>query len=124
MHPKLRGDYGEKLAAAFLKNKKYKILARNFRMRGGELDIVALSPVGILVFTEVKVRTSYSFGHGDESIGRMKIHRMQRAIERYLCIRPNKEISRDPDYRIDVIEINMCDKNIPAKINHLEDIEI
>lgn len=129
MHPKLCGDFGEKLAVAFLKNKDYEIIERNFRVRGGELDIVAKAPSGVLVFVEVKTRSSNEFGHGDESIGRMKIEKMIRAIERFLA--SYKE--SDPDYRIDIIEIELQreSRNGPAAnndknplITHFKDIEI
>jgi len=41
MNNKQTGNYGETLASEFLKKLGYKILERNFRIRGGEIDIVA-----------------------------------------------------------------------------------
>lgn len=126
MKAKFRGNYGEKLACAYLKTKGYEILSRNFKVAGGELDIVAQAPNNQLVFIEVKMRTSTTFGHGEESIGTMKLRRIMRAIERYL-----KEHSKesDPDYRIDIVEIEMLrDKNGAQNqspiITHFEDIEL
>lgn len=49
---------GEDLASEFLKDKRYTILARNYRAgRVGEIDIIALDPEGVIVFVEVKTRT-------------------------------------------------------------------
>ena len=48
------GAVGEDMACRYLEGKKYHILARNVRMRGGELDIVARAPDKALVFVEVK----------------------------------------------------------------------
>jgi len=47
------GDYGEDLAVQYLQNKGYEIVARNFRKRFGEVDIIARMG-GVLVFCEVK----------------------------------------------------------------------
>jgi Holliday junction resolvase-like predicted endonuclease len=48
------GKSGELRAVAWLKDKDYKILCRNFRKRGFEIDIIAICPKGILRFIEVK----------------------------------------------------------------------
>lgn len=130
MNTKLLGDFGEKLAAAYLKNKGYEIVECNFRVAGGEIDIIMRSPSHQLVFVEVKTRTSDSFGHGDESIGTIKTSRMEHAIHRFLQGWPRHEKNtvhhRDPDYQIDVIEIEPQENSRPRKfiITHLEDIEL
>jgi len=49
------GRLGEKIAAEFLAKKGYRILARNFRTRFGEIDLVAAKD-GVLVFVEVKLK--------------------------------------------------------------------
>ena len=49
-----RGRAGERVAAAYLKKRGYRVLAKNLRSRHGELDLVCLSPEGVLVAVEVK----------------------------------------------------------------------
>ena len=48
------GRRGEGVACSFLEKKGYLIVVRNFRCKGGEIDIIALSTKGVLCFVEVK----------------------------------------------------------------------
>ena len=59
--PKETGNRGELLAAKEMKKMGYEILAQNYRKPSGEIDIIAQKD-GILVFTEVKTRTSTAYG--------------------------------------------------------------
>lgn len=61
------GKNGENLAAEFLKQNGYRILARNFRTKLGELDIVALDK-DTVCFVEVKARSSAAFGRPQEAV--------------------------------------------------------
>ncbi|MDU5107815.1 YraN family protein, partial [Clostridium sp.] len=61
------GSYGEDLAIDYLKNKGYTIVARNFRNRNGEIDLVC-KYLDIIIFIEVKSRYSYHFGLPRESV--------------------------------------------------------
>ncbi len=56
------GTRGEELAADHLQAAGYRILERNFRSKGGEVDIVAQDSGGTMVFVEVKTRSSLAFG--------------------------------------------------------------
>lgn len=56
------GNQGEQLAAEHLQRNGYTLLERNFRSRGGEVDIVAKDRDGTLVFVEVKTRRSLAYG--------------------------------------------------------------
>ncbi len=56
---------GERLAKEYLLSQGYKILELNYRNKIGEIDIIALYK-NILVFIEVKTRTSLSFGYAYE----------------------------------------------------------
>lgn len=122
MQAKALGYSGEKLAADYLKNKGYEILDHNFTIRGGEIDLIARQK-NILVFVEVKTRTGNSFGYGDESLNRIKKQRIHRAIQNYLEKHMRK--LRDPDYRIDLVEIEF-DRVVRKlkNITHFEDIEL
>jgi Holliday junction resolvase-like predicted endonuclease len=50
------GNLGEKIARQFLLKKSYQLLRENFLIRGGQIDLIMLSPQGNLVFVEVKTR--------------------------------------------------------------------
>jgi len=75
---KLTGAFGEDIIVNFLTNRGYEIIEKNWRIREGEIDIVALAPHGIFTFVEVKTRRSLAFGHPLEAINNEKAHRLQR----------------------------------------------
>lgn len=99
------GDYGENLAESFLKKNGYKIIERNFRIRGGELDIIALDK-DTLVYVEVKTRSNNRFGLPEESVTNSKINFIKKAALFYKSQRKNI-----PDLeRIDVVSIDLSQK--------------
>lgn len=63
----------------------YEVIERNWRIREGEIDIVALSAKGVFSFIEVKTRSSIAFGHPFEAINNEKAHRMQRLALAWLA---------------------------------------
>src|SRR5438874_6863022 len=69
------GKAGEDLACRELERRGYAILARRYRRRGGELDIIARDGP-TLVFVEVKTRAGRAFGDGGEAVDARKQHRM------------------------------------------------
>ena len=81
----LIGALGEDFVAKYLVGKNYEILDRNWRIREGEIDLVAMSEHGIVVFIEVKTRTSIAFGHPLEAINSEKSYRMQRLALAWLA---------------------------------------
>ena len=58
------GIRGESLAEGYLKSKGYKIIGRNEKLMGIEVDLIATAPDGDVCFIEVKSRTTYSYGYG------------------------------------------------------------
>ena len=90
------GALGEEAVAQFLVDRDSEIIERNWRIREGEIDIVALNPTGIFSFVEVKTRSSVAFGHPFEAINRDKAHRMQRLALAWLATH---------DYQIDVAAV-------------------
>ena len=114
MSTKIQGDIGEEVACKYLLQNGYKILERNFRIRGGEIDIVALDGE-TLVYIEVKTRTSYRFGRPEESITLRKLKFLERAAKFYRVKRKN--LSRLPDLeRIDFVGVDMSDSKPNIKI--------
>jgi len=96
----LAGKYGEDCAARFLEGLGYTILARNYRTRDGELDIVARDGNEI-VFAEVKERQSDVFGSGVEGVTEEKVACLKKCAEAWLA--ENAPQSRS---RFDVVEVN------------------
>ena len=122
--PKLLGFLGERYAAQYLKSKGYEIIGANFTIRGGEIDLIARHN-GLLVFVEIKTRTGKSFGTGDESFNHMKKRRIVRAVERYVQTIPPHGRIEDPDYRIDLIEVELDPAtNALKNIYHHEDVDL
>ena len=77
------GKRGEDLACLELERRGYAIVARRFRVRSGELDIVARDGA-TLVFVEVKARAGHAFGEAAEAVTPLKQLRMVRLATEYL----------------------------------------
>ena len=72
------GAKGERLAIRRLRRDGYRIVARNFRAAGAEIDAIALDG-DTLVFVEVKTRTGATAGRPEDSVHGLKQHRIRRA---------------------------------------------
>ena len=81
-----RGRRAEWIAALLLASKLYRVLGRRVKTPLGELDLVALSPLGTLCFIEVKARTSEN--EAMEAVGFGQRARIERAAALYLSARP------------------------------------
>ncbi len=77
------GSNAEEMACRILAERGYKIVKRNYQIRGGEIDIIT-EREGVLVFVEVKARYSHDFGLPVESITRSKIGFLKRAAQFYI----------------------------------------
>ena len=91
------GAFGEDAVVEFIRERGLTILDRNWRIREGEIDIVAKHAVGTVVFIEVKTRTSVAFGHPLEAINSDKARRLQRLALAWLATHQ----ALGCDYRID-----------------------
>ena len=78
----LLGKYGEDLAAKYLEDRGYCIVARNWRTSAGEIDLIARQNQK-LVFVEVKTRNGSGYGHPFEAITTAKIARMRRLVAQW-----------------------------------------
>ena len=101
----LIGAQGEAFVARHLTQRNYQILDRNWRIKGGEIDLVAQSEFGVIALVEVKTRTSTSFGHPLEAITRDKAFRLQRLALAWLTINHRWGI----EYRIDCAAVILKD---------------
>jgi putative endonuclease len=79
------GENGEQFVADYLTKIGYQIMSRNWRVREGELDIVARDQNGLIIFVEVKTRTSIAFGDPLESIDQKKLFRIQKLALAWLA---------------------------------------
>ena len=111
-----RGAWGEELAARYLQRKGYRIIARNFRIRQGELDIIA-SKGRYLAFVEVKTRKNDQFGAAREFITPAKQRRLIQTAAYWCMIHPT-----DLQPRFDAVEIYGEEGCAHPRINHLENI--
>ena len=78
------GRQAEDLATRFLEKKKFRIIARNYRCRGGEIDLICRNG-RTLVFVEVRLRRNSAFGGAAESITNSKQRRIILAAQHYLA---------------------------------------
>ncbi len=106
------GAIGEAIAVAFLEDKGYKIKAINWKRRRLEVDIIA-EHQSILVFAEVKTRSTNRFGEPEESVTDKKEKLLVEAASAY-C----DEMDYEEEIRFDIISITLK----PAlDIRHFED---
>jgi len=81
------GNTGEALAAAYLSEKAFHILHRNWRHGHWEVDIIAEKD-NVLHFVEVKTRRTKKFGHPEESVGKKKMQNLINAAEAFVYQNP------------------------------------
>lgn len=115
---KRTGALGEAAAADYLTEHGYRILDRNWRRTGGEIDLIAT--IGdTLVFVEVRTRTSRAYGTGEESVDWRKQRQVRKVATLYLA-----EAGRLPyrRFRFDVIAVQL-DRRTGARqmVRHLDD---
>lgn len=108
-----RGTAGEDLAAQYLAGKGYRIIKRNFYFgRNGEIDIVARDG-DVLVFVEVKARTSAAYGTPEEAVTAGKQRTIRLAAQGYCYIHNIV----DMECRFDVVAVDLHCR--PPAIRHL-----
>ena len=110
------GSQGEEAAARYLQADGYTILGRNLRLGHDEIDLVARKQ-DLLVFVEVKTRTSSSFAYPEDSVTMHKRIRMLAAAERYLDEHPECPES----WQFDVIAVEGDPQRDPV-ITHFENV--
>ena len=109
------GASGEALAVNFLKNKKFKVISRNFHSCYGEIDIIAIDE-DELVFVEVKTRAS-NIETALSSISRSKQKKLFKTAATFLASHQQYE---DWFTRFDVIIIINAENTKERKIKHLK----
>lgn len=109
------GLWGEIYAARYLRDNKYNIIAANFRLRVGEIDIIARNKKYIC-FVEVKTRGENTIAEPKEAVGSSKQNKIMATSRLFLktygysCLQP----------RYDVCEVWVDNENKMKKINYIE----
>jgi putative endonuclease len=98
------GRFGEESAARFLQNRGWKVVVRNWRHGRDELDIVAWDGT-VLVFVEVRTRSSRALVSGYHSVTKRKKRALARAAKAYLRGMP----SSPAHFRFDILEVKVSD---------------
>lgn len=117
MSTKNVGRTGENLAFEYIKKLGFKILARNYLIRGGEIDIVAKDG-NELVFIEVKARYSHDYGLPQESITSWKIKSLKKTALFYI----QKINWGSKPYRFDLVAIDYVNQVDTPKIELIKNI--
>jgi putative endonuclease len=110
---KTLGERGEAIAVAYLKGQRFTIIERNFRCKGGEVDIIAREGK-TLVFVEVKTRRTLTFGPPQMALTPFKQRQISKAALTWLA----KKKQFDASARFDVIAIVARDHQVP-EIEHI-----
>lgn len=111
-----RGRAAEALAARFLMDRGLTVVARNFRVRGGEIDLVCRDG-RTLVFVEVRLRSRADFGGAGASITAAKRRRIVLAARHYLARCP------DTDCRFDCVLLSGLDGSGIEWLRHAFDAD-
>ena len=107
------GQRGEQIAQTFLKDKGYKILHVNWRIRKLEIDIIAMDGE-TLVFVEVKTRQTHIFGEPEDAVNYKKQRSLIHAANAYVL-----KHRFENDSRFDIISIII--EKTATVINHFPD---
>lgn len=108
------GALGERLAADHLLGLGLRIVARNWRCRYGELDLIAVDPAAdTLVFVEVKTRTGDGFGGLAQAVTVQKARRLRRLAGIWLAAQDQRWAA----VRIDVIGVRIGRRRTPELIH-------
>ncbi len=107
------GKQAEQLAATFLQEKGYTIVARNFRFGKAEIDLIVKKGI-FLVFVEVKARKNVQFGMPETAVGKHKIALVKRAADFYVF-----KINWQQQIRFDIVSVTFVREE--PHITHFED---
>ena len=104
------------MAADLLRKKGYQILDQNNSTKWGELDLIVVKN-NVLIFVEVKLKTTEDYGTPEEMIGKNKLAQVKKTAEMYLLNNPDiaKKFDR---YQIDAV----CIVEESERITHYENL--
>jgi putative endonuclease len=110
------GQAGEDHALRFLEAHGYRLIARNWHCRAGELDLVMLDR-DYLVFVEVKTRRGERAGRADDAVSRSKATRLLTSGDWFLQNHPEHQ---GRIWRCDLVAIGIDPQTGSASVHHYE----
>ncbi len=110
------GRAGEQIASEYLSQKGYQLLDHNYSALYGEIDLIALDR-DVVVFIEVKTRTSDTFGAPEDGVTANKLEKLQNTALMWLQAHPDSP----GDWRIDVIAVLLDHKSNLLDLQHFLD---
>lgn len=113
-HRRQLGSWGEDIAARHLEAQGYRILARNWRNRYGEIDLIVTDGEGI-AFVEVKTRRGRRFGSPEEAITTKKGQRLLQLGQAYI----SENELHEQSWRIDVVAVEIDDRGRLLRCEHI-----
>jgi putative endonuclease len=111
--PKRLGRWGERRSERFLKGAGLRTIARNYRCKVGEVDIVMADDTGTVVFVEVKTRADEEFTNAQDAVGHNKRKKLG-SLAKYFLKSYN---IKDKHIRFDVVAVVLGEKGRP-EIRH------
>jgi putative endonuclease len=120
------GNIGESVACAYLKDYGYKILDRNVKLSGGELDIVSRSKDGVLVFVEVKTLRGDELLNPEQNYNFQKSEKTKRAAQLFAG-KHSTWFTEQKGWRIDLVaviikNVLLTDYKKDCVIRHYENV--
>ncbi len=115
-HRQALGRQGEAAAREYLSRRGIRILVENFTCAAGEVDLIGREK-GVLVFIEVKTRTSDAFGPPHLAVHRRKQRQIVRAAQWYLA----EQRTPDAPSRFDVLAVTFREDDGPPRIDWVKD---
>lgn len=106
------GNRGETLAADFLRKKGFEIVARNYRFKRCEIDLIARRD-NWTIFVEVKTRSSLSYGQPEEFVSAQQARRIFEAAEEYIF-----STNWHGHIRFDIVSVKI---GVTPEVAHFED---
>ena len=106
------GNRGETLAADFLIKKGFEIVARNYRFKRCEIDLIARRD-NWTIFVEVKTRSSLSYGQPEEFVSAQQARRIFEAAEEYIF-----STNWQGHIRFDIVSVKL---GVTPEVAHFED---
>lgn len=113
-----RGAAVEQFVAEHLQSTGYQILDRNWQVRGGEIDIVALDG-DVVAFVEVRARRAGGPISAEDSVGSAKLSRLVKSAQRYLQAYPEHS---DRFWRIDLVAVDVDRSGLVKDLRHYENV--
>lgn len=108
------GHAGEDAALQYLLARGYELLHRNYRHRRAEVDLIMRLGQQLLVFVEVKARSSAQYGHPEEFVTERKRQLLRLAAEHL-----QEELNWSGDIRFDILALSPTAQGL--RIEHFED---